>query len=192
MPYYHLQDWCYPVGESQLDSHESLKAHYHLLGIIEISEEKFLFWLHKSRASACVSVESRTYSPSHEIATSLDFSPRDKLESSEELHVNCVKTRQEFRGKELAVNLYLFLAKYSIVVVSDFFCCNGGKALWKQIARFSNSNQCSVKLWCCQYGDWLRDSSGDVVKYRGDNIPDSEIWHKDTTQSTTLLVLSAE
>ena len=159
---------------------------------MEISEEKFLFWLHKSRASAWVSFESRTYSPSHEIVTSLDFSPRGKLESSEELHVNYVNTRQEFRGKGLAVKLYLFLAKCGIVVVSDFFCCNGGKAIWKQIARFSNSNQCSVKLWSYQYGDWLRDSSGDVLKYSGYNIPDSDIWHKDTSHPTKLLVLSVE
>lgn len=88
--------------------------------------------------------------------------------------------------------LYVLLARYKYTIVSDFVQYNGGKALWKQLASESSVRQFVVRIWSDETEDWLRDSSGDVVKYKGDNIPDSEIWHKDTTQSTTLLVLSSE
>jgi len=51
-----------------------------------------------------------------------------------------------------------------------------------------------VNIWSDEHQDWLKDDDGNIIKYDGDNIVDSDIWN-DTSRKyepTALLVLSSK
>lgn len=70
-------------------------------------------------------------------------------------------------------------------LVSDNEQYLGAQGLWKSLARSSDIN---VYVFDGRIKDYVRDSSGKIIKYNGKNIDDKEIWGSKDSYRAVLLV----
>jgi hypothetical protein len=162
------------------------------LGQLEQGEDQFRFWLSNDKTGAMVTIK-RKGAERNEIILSVRFDNRAGLPVENELQVYTVYNQPKFRNRNLAMAMYVLLARYGFTIVSDFEQFDGGKALWKKMALESSLRKFVIKIWSDEHGDWLRDKLGEPIIYDGTNIDEFFIWN-DTTRKhepTSLLVLSS-
>jgi len=194
---YHMDQDMKPV--IKMDNYPSLDAMHrtcHFLGTLEKDGKEFNFWLSHTKAVAEVTVEAKDDIGQLKqlVVTKIRFHNRAGLPIKNELQVDTVYTHPDYQRTQLAMALYVVLARYDYTIVSDFTQYNGGKALWKKLAKESEARKFVVRVWDDETQDWMKDSSGSVMKYNAENMDDEEIW-KDISQhneATTLLVLSSK
>jgi hypothetical protein len=114
----------------------------------------------------------------------------DDLKDKKILQVDYVETNTNFENLGFAKELYVQLAKVGYAVMSDTAQYDGGKELWKSIARNAIKSGITVKLLDDEHG-YLRDKSGNPLIYNGKNLDDKEIWSHDFdfTKEHILLVM---
>lgn len=195
-PYHMDQDMKPVIKMDNYPSLENLQRLNYFLGTLEKDGKEFNFWLNKNNYHAEVTVEGNDDIGQLRqlVVTKVRFDNRAGLPVKNELQVDTVYTHPKYFSLNLAMALYVVLARYNYTVVSDFTQYNGGKALWKKLAKESEARKFVVRVWDDETQDWMKDSSGNAMKYNAENMDDEEIW-KDISQhneATTLLVLSSE
>ena len=177
-------------------STRNLNRTNNFLGELEKSGKVFNFWLDNTKSSAKVTVISSVTDPEEQLEVcSLRFhSSPPGLPVNNELQVDVVYTHEKYNGYNLAGILYIILARYGYSVISDFTQYNGGKFLWKKLARESEARKYIVRLWDDENQNWVK-KDGEIIKYDANNLDDEEVW-KDisfmTSEGTTLFVLSSK
>lgn len=91
------------------------------------------------------------------------------------LQVNKVNTKTEFEGQGIAMFIYQTLVKNNILILSDITKLDGGKALWKKMARRSHLHDYKIRILDNERG-FLKDSKGNIIEYNNTNLDDSQIW----------------
>lgn len=162
------------------------------LGELQQGEDLFRFWLSKNEKAATVTIK-RAGVERNEIVLSVRFDNRAGLPVDRELQVHTVFNQVEFRNRNLAMAMYVLLARYGFTVVSDFEQYDGGKALWKKMAAESLIRKFVIRIWSDAQGDWIKDSTGEPVVYNGENVDEFFIWNdlQRKHEPTSLLVLSS-
>lgn len=192
-PYHIGQDYVPTVKLGAFPSMEGLKRENDFLGTLEKVGIKYHFWLTKSKQRAKITTEGKDDigQVRQRVVVEVEFQQSLGLPINNEIRVKQVYTDPDFRGGWLAGALYVVLVRYGFSVVSDFTQYNGGKALWKKLAKESEARNYVVRVWDDQTQDWIKDVNGRPVKYNVVNSNDQQIW-KDISQhneATTLLVL---
>lgn len=169
-----------------------LRREYDELGRLETAFGDVYFWLSKGKSRARITVNAGVTPDRQKTIGAVTFHKHGSgLPVQKELQVHLVSVDKEYRNENLAMALYVLLARYGFSVVSDFEQANGGKFLWKKLVRESDARQFSVRVWDDETQDWVKDESGLPLRFTGDNLPDEAIWDKiDTSKPTTLLVLT--
>ena len=190
-PYHIDQDRAPVVKATAQPSDEGLRRENDLLGELHFGDEVFSFWLSKNKKAAIVSTKIQN---SNSIVLTVKFDNRAGLPVKNELQVHTVYNQQHHRNKNLAMAMYVLLARYGFTVVSDFEQFNGGKALWQKMAKESSTRNFVVRVWSDEKEDWIRDQDGTVLSYDGTNIDDADIWNSANRkyEPTSLLVLSSD
>lgn len=98
----------------------------------------------------------------------LDISPKNAIQ------VDGVQLDAAKRFKNMGSWLYLALARYGYVIVSDTLQFVGGQMLWKSLGRIAQQNGCSVYI--IEEGTVMLDASGHPLKYNGANVPYEQLW----------------
>jgi hypothetical protein len=179
-------------------SDSSLAREYDNIGTLQRPGQSiiFTFWIGKSRNVAVITTPDvdDIGQPKNRVAVHLIFkNTNSKLPVKNELQVDSVRASNEVVNMGLAGALYIVLARYGFTIVSDFTQYNGGKALWKKLARESEARKYVVRVWDDEVSDWIKDTTGVPIKYNAANLVDEQVW-KDISQhneSTTLLALSS-
>jgi hypothetical protein len=96
-----------------------------------------------------------------------------ELSHKESLQVDKVATVPNYESQGLASIVYNALAEYGFIVISDTIQFDGGKFLWKKLAR---NDELNVFVYDRETQDVFKDSSGIPINYNGRNIPDNQIW----------------
>ena len=91
------------------------------------------------------------------------------------LQIDRVATVPQYEKYGLAANMYAALIQQGYIVVSDSIQYLGGKLLWQKIAREAQDRY-SVYVFDREVNDYLRDESGQPIKYNSRNINDDVIW----------------
>lgn len=194
-PFHHNMDAPPSLLDLGSDSSiEGLRREYVELGRLERDNDTFYFWLSagRSRARITRSVDESENARQQSVGSIEFHDTKLGLPVKNELQVSRVKVSNEFRNHQLAMALYVVLARYGYAVVSDFEQFNGGKFLWKKLAKESDARNFAVRLWSDEQEDWIRDEDGEVVRYNGANVDDAEIWQlvEPYSEATVLLVLT--
>lgn len=191
-PYHIGQDAPFVKAKSY-PSLEGLQRENTLLGTLEKDGNEFHFWLSKTKGSAKVTVASKDDIGQDRqlVVVNLVFQGKVGLPVKNELQVNTVYTDPDFRTSWLAGALYIVLARYDFAIVSDFQQYNGGKALWKKLAKESDARNYAVRVWDDNQEDWIKDEDGNPLKYTAANLADDQIWLDISKhdEATTLLCL---
>jgi len=95
------------------------------------------------------------------------------------LQVDSVEVYDKVKFNGLGFNLYLSLAKYGYIIVSDHSQYRGGKKLWEKLSKLSTANNYSVYI--IDNGHPVLDDKGEILKYDGTNLADDKIWAVPTT-----------
>jgi hypothetical protein len=193
-PYHHDSD----VPSIKMDhlsiSDKSLQRDY--LHLAKLEGTEFDFWLLKTKKAALVTTPTKDTIGENRnlIIVDLHFDNRSMIPIDKELQVHTVLTSPSYRGRGLAMALYVVLCRYGYTIVSDFEQFNGGKALWKKMAAESDARKFKIRIWSDDTGDWVRDANNQPVFYDTINLSDDAIWHdfKSHMEPPTLLVLSSE
>lgn len=192
-PYHIDNDYRPSIKMDSYPSFEGLKRENDFLGTLDKDGKIYNFWLSNSQKVAKVSTPGiDDIGQKRELViVRLEFQSKTGIPVENELHAHIVYTHQDYRGEFLAGALYILLARYGFSVVSDFEQWNGGKALWKKMAKESEMRKYAVRIWDDYEQDWIKDSSGQIVKYNASNLDDEEIWDdiSKSCDGTTLLVL---
>lgn len=192
-PYHIDSDYRPSIGMHSYPSFEGLKRENDFLGTLNKDGKEYNFWLSKSKKLAKVSTEGiDDIGQKRElIVVRLEFQSKAGIPVENELHAHTVYTHADYRGEFLAGALYILLARYGYSLVSDFEQWNGGKALWKKMARESQMRKYVVRVWDDNEQDWMKDEAGEVVKYNASNLDDDKVWTElsKSCDPTTLLVL---
>lgn len=104
--------------------------------------------------------------------------------------VEDVTTDVEFRRQSLAATLYeSIISLCGLVMISDNEQYEGGKRLWKRIARAKQG----VAVYVLDSTNGMfYPYDGTRLQYDGANIPDAEIWSEEPDGSKHKIVLAAE
>jgi hypothetical protein len=190
---YHIDRDLPPIIKMDADtSLEGLYRAYSFLGKLEGSTGDFYFWLGKNKTTARITTDVVSDGSRQRHIGAISFHKHGAgVPVRNELQVHKVSVDEDFQNRNLAMALYVLLARYGFSVVSDFEQANGGKFLWKKLARESDARQFSVRVWDDESQDWVKDEAGVPLRFTGDNLPDESIWDNiDTSKPTTLLVLT--
>ena len=195
MPYHIVQDMKSIMKRDVYPSFGGLQRTHDLLQTFEIMGAYYHFWLSHTKTVAEITTETKDDIGQIRqlVVSKVRFDNRSNLPVENELQVDTVYTHIDYQTMNLAVTLYRILARYNYTIVSDFTQYNGGKALWKKLAKESEARKFVVRVWDDETQDWMKDSSSNAMKYNAENMDDEEIW-KDISQhneATTLLVLSS-
>lgn len=107
----------------------------------------------------------------------LEFHPASDLgEAGNGLQVDVVQAKDDARGTGFGYELYKTLLDAGYTLVSDHTQYRGGKALWMKVLRRAAADGHYVMI--LKDGKFMRDASGQIIKYDGTNIPDDQIWGK--------------
>jgi len=194
-PYHIDSDFRPHIKMDNYPSLEGLNRECEFLGTLTKETAEFNMWLSKGKHYAQVTTEGiddigqvRQLS-----VVKLTFQKPSGIPVKNELHAHTVYTHEAYRARFLAGALYVLLARYGYTVVSDFEQWNGGKALWKKMAKESETRNYVIRIWDDSQEDWFRDNSGNVLKYNAANLDDESIWQDiaKNAQPTTLMALSA-
>ena len=136
----------------------------------------------------------------HEIIATLEMVRRSEFDDlitvgkfwqeSEALQIEGVVVNAPLRNRGLATAIYecLVLNK-NIVLVSDNYHYESGKALWQSIAR--TSEQLNVFVLDAEEGNFY-PYDGERVRYDQQSIPEAEIWSVQPDEARLGIVLVAE
>lgn len=177
-------------------SDNALSREFYNLGTLTNQTIDFKFWLRKSETNSIVTITgaNRNGVQYNTIVTDVHFDNRFIVDVPKQLQVSKAVTNENYRSYGLGLAMYVVLARYGYSVVSDYEQFAGGINLWKKIARESNFRNYAVRIWSDTLEDWVRDTSGEIIKYDGSNIDESDIWN-DTNRKydpTSLLVLTSK
>lgn len=167
------------------------------LGRLEREDEIFHFWLAPSLNVAKVTTAGidEINQGRQLVVVQVRFDHRaTNLPIPKMLQVNTAYTHADYRGKFLAGALYILLVRYGYSVVSDFEQYNGGKGLWKKMAKEAEMRKFVVRVWDDETEDWKKNEHGEIMKYDASNLDDEQVW-KDISRNcepTTLLVLQSK
>lgn len=100
------------------------------------------------------------------------------------LQVDLVKAYNDPRAKGLAYKLYRALIDNGYTIFSDKHQYIGGKKLWDRLIQ-DQSSDFNVYVYDDKAKQFVKDNSGDPIKFDGKNIPD--VW----TPTTNSLLLVA-
>jgi hypothetical protein len=191
-PYFHDSDAPSIKMDHLSISDRTLARDYLLLAKLEGTE--FDFWLLKQKTTAIVTTPTKDTVGANRnlIVVDLKFRSPSGIPVKNELQVNTVITSPDYRGRGLAMALYVILCRYGYTVVSDFEQYRGGKGLWRKMALESDARRFAVRIWSDAAEDWIRAEDGEPLLYNGENLGDDEVWHNIDAhmEPTTLLVLS--
>jgi hypothetical protein len=194
---YHIAQDAKPVVK--MDNYPSLENLHRLndfLGTLQKDGTEFNFWLNKDKYYAEVTTSALDdISQKRQLTvTKVGFNNRANLPVQNELQVETVFTHPKYQSQNLAMALYVVLARYNFTIISDFTQYNGGKALWKKMAKESSARQFVVRIWDDELEDWVKDELGGIIKYNAENLDDEQIWDdiSRNNEATTLLVLTSK
>lgn len=194
-PYHIDSDFRPHIKMDSFPSLAGLNRENEFLGTLTKGEKEYNFWLGNGKHAARVTTEAidEIGQLRQLVVTRLDFQRASGIPVENELHAHTVYTHPDYRGEFLAGALYILLARYGYAVVSDFEQWNGGKALWKKMAKESEMRKYAIRIWDDSQEDWFRDNNGNVLKYNASNLDDESIWQDiaKNAQPTTLMALSA-
>ena len=96
-------------------------------------------------------------------------------------HVLQVDSVEVFTDKFKGIGylLYMGLASFGYIIVSDHSQYRGGKKLWEKLSKLSTANNYSVYI--VDNGHPVLDDKGEILKYDGTNLADDKIWSSPTT-----------
>lgn len=177
-------------------SSNALNREFEFLGDLQMPSNTFSFWIRKNKSSSVITIkgEYRNDVQYNDIITEVNFNNRFMIDVKNQLQVSKAVTIEQYRSYGLSLAMYVVLARYGYTVVSDYEQFAGGINLWRKIARESNFRNYVVRIWSDNLEDWIRNDNGDIVKYDGTNIDQSDIWN-DTGRKydpTSLLVLTSK
>ncbi len=194
-PYHIDSDYRPHIKMDSYPSIEGLNRENDFLGTLEIENQPFNMWLNKKKFYAQVTTPGKDeIGQDRQLSVvKLTFQSPSGIPVNNELHAHTVYTHEKYRTRFLAGALYILLARYGYSVVSDFEQWNGGKALWKKMAKEAEMRNYVVRIWDDETQDWLKDSTGQVAKYNASNLDDDKVWKdiSDNCEPTTLLVLQS-
>lgn len=195
-PYHIDSDYRPHIKMDSYPSMDGLKRENEFLGTLDKDGKEYNFWLSHSKKVAKISTNGKDEIGQIRqlIVAELRFDNRAKLPIKNELQVDTAYTHPDYRGKFLSGGLYILLSRYGYSVVSDFTQYNGGKELWKKLAKESDARKFVVRVWDDETSDWINDADGNPLKFDADNLDDDKVW-KDISQhneATTLLVLQSK
>ena len=102
-----------------------------------------------------------------------------------------VVVQQNYREYGLATMMYeLLVLEKGMVIVSDNDQYEGGKALWKHIAK--KSEKLAVHVYDANIERFYPFDTDDVLEYTGNNISDEIIWSIEPDRSKYPVVLIAD
>ena len=192
-PYHIDSDYRPSIKMDSYPSLEGLNRECEFLGALLKNEKEYNFWLSNTKKVAKVTTPA--YDEIGQFrqlsVVRLEFQSKAGIPVENELHAHTVYTHADYRGEFLAGALYILLARYGYSIVSDFEQWNGGKALWKKMARESEMRKYVVRVWDDNEQDWMKDAAGEVIKYNASNLDDDKVWTElsKSCDPTTLLVL---
>lgn len=91
------------------------------------------------------------------------------------VQVNKVNTDLDFRDFGVAMFVYQLLVKRGLIILSDITQLDGGKILWKKMARRSHLHDYKIRILDDERG-FFKDKSGNIIEYDSTNLDDSQIW----------------
>jgi hypothetical protein len=193
MPYQLGQFQPPSISNIATPSDAGLERENHFLGELEQGEDRFRFWLSNDKGGATVTIKSKG-AERNEIVLSVRFDNRAGVPVDNELQVHTVYNQPKFRNRNLAMAMYVLLARYGFTIVPDFEQFDGGKALWKKMATESLIRKFVIRIWSDALEDWLRDETGEIIIYNGENIDEFFIWNNSEhkKEPTSLLVLTSQ
>lgn len=101
-------------------------------------------------------------------------------------HVKMLNVDKDTARQTFAISVYNFVASH-FDLISDRIQYLGAKILWQSIARQGHVN---IYVFDETKKAYVRDSSGQIVKYNGKNIDDNLIWGQKEEHQAKLLVAS--
>lgn len=101
--------------------------------------------------------------------------------------IEIAQINEKYMSKGIISNVYLEIAKHSIIV-SDNLQYVGGKALWKKLAKTKPNNIKCLVYSEKENGKVFENENG-IINYNGSNINDSEIW---SSKNTRLMLIPEE
>jgi hypothetical protein len=182
-------------------SDNQLSRDFQFLGELTIDSMPYKFWLSKRMNRALV-----TTIPSNATLDTLDgngnvknliacdahFKDQNLIDLPNSVQIDTVSTNTRHMGRNLAMILYIVIARYGHPVISDFDQYNGGVGLWKTLSIQSGNRRFVVRVWNIRNSDWLRDDDEGIISFDMSNIPTEQVWNNIGQQTETLLVLSSK
>lgn len=195
---YDMEDDYRPIVKlDSYPSRENLERLCDHLGDLHKDGKVFSFWfMHTGKVAKVTTSAIDDIGQMRELVVSqIRFDNRAFIPNlNKPLQVEMAFTHPNYQSEALAASMYLVLTRYGFNIVSDYTQYNGGKAIWKKLARESNARKCCVRVWSDKLSDWLRDDTNNIIKYDGNNLDDETIWDSIFSQveQTSLFVLSAK
>lgn len=195
---YDMEDDYRPVIHlPSFPSQENLQRLSDFLGELHRNNRVYSFWLFHNLAVAKITTSALDDigQTREQVVSEIRFNNRAIIPNlSKKLQIEMVYTDPKFQADALAASMYITLCRYGFNIISDYTQYNGGKAIWKKLAKESDSRKIAVRVWSDNIDDWVKDENGTPIKYTGDNLADKQIWDSvfGTEEKTRLLVLSAK
>ena len=98
------------------------------------------------------------------------------LNTQKFLQVDNVGTIDKYKSIGLAHHLYAALIDHGYAIISDEIQYNGGKKLWKKIAKNNKKYAYVVYILDVQRNELYCDDNGIPIEYDASNIADDRIW----------------
>jgi hypothetical protein len=103
----------------------------------------------------------------------LSWSKDISIDNKNVLQVDGVQIINKEKMKGFGYNLYSMIVDAGFVIISDTVHYVGGKALWKRIAEYSNTN--NYKVYIIDNGEVVMKDDK-PLPYNGYNYPENLIW----------------
>lgn len=172
-------------------SNEALKRTYTLFSEISIADESLILNIYTSNISGFI---AGFLTENGDLDIVVNMSCRDKAypvkpnNLSNYEQVSMVNVSKDFAERGFTKLVYNSIAK-KINIVSDHEQYLGAKGLWKSLARDSDVN---IYIFDGRIKDYVRDDNGNIMKYNGKNINDSDIWGSTEKYRLILLIATTE
>lgn len=170
-------------------SEDTIKRDFTLIALIDYDKKKVVVVLSKTKKFAAVGfmgVRKEDKKVGMTIVGTVEFKDEPNIAydraiptGKNVLQVDGVEILPKYKTKGYGFLLYLSLAKYGYVIISDNTQNRGGKVLWKKLAKLANAE--NYKIYILENGRPVLDDSGEPIKYDGTNIDDADIWAAPTT-----------